>query len=61
VSSSDFPNFARNLNTMDSDTGTETQVAHTRIHHTSEHPSHIVLPIVPAGASTRWNPPLRSQ
>ncbi|MDQ3606252.1 MAG: CocE/NonD family hydrolase, partial [Gemmatimonadota bacterium] len=56
VSSSDFPNFARNLNTMDSDTGTETRVARTRIHHTRAYPSHIVLPIVPATATQPWNP-----
>lgn len=57
VSSSDFPNFARNLNTAESsDTGTRMQVAHTKIHHSREYPSHIVLPVVPAGASRRWVP-----
>jgi uncharacterized protein len=61
VSSSDFPNFARNLNTMNSDTGTEMRVARTRIHHTDQYPSHILLPVVPEGASTRWNPPLRPE
>lgn len=58
VSSSDFPNFARNLNHMDSDTGSRIVVAHTRIHHTAEYPSHVLLPVVPAGATERWRPPL---
>ncbi|MGH7504703.1 MAG: CocE/NonD family hydrolase, partial [Longimicrobiales bacterium] len=52
VSSSNFPLFARNLNTMDSDTGVEMRQAHTRIHHTPEHPSRITLPIVPNGVAT---------
>ena len=56
VSSSDFPNFARNLNTMDSDTGTEMRTARTRIHHTRQYPSHVVLPVIPAGASRPWQP-----
>lgn len=59
VSSSDFPNFARNLNTMNSDTGTETRIAHTKIHHSREYPSHILLPIIPTGATERWTPPRR--
>jgi len=54
VAGSDFPNFARNLNTMNSDTGTETRIARTRIEHSAAHPSHIVIPIVPAGASAAW-------
>jgi putative CocE/NonD family hydrolase len=56
VTSSDFPNFGRNLNTMNSDSGTEIKVAQIRVEHTTKFPSHIVVPIVPAGASTRWNP-----
>ena len=58
VSSSDFPNFARNLNTMNSDTGTETRTANIKVHHSREHPSTITLPVVPAGASRAWKPPL---
>src|SRR5690606_3831029 len=58
VTSSDFPVFARNLNTANSDTGTEMAVARTRIHHSAEHPSEIVIPIVPAGASVPFEPPL---
>ena len=54
IASSDFPNFARNLNTMRSDTGTEIRVAHTRIEHSASYPSHILLPIVPPGAARPW-------
>ena len=56
VSSSDFPNFARNLNTMNSDTGTEMRTAHTRIHHTKQYPSQIILPVIPEGATRPWKP-----
>ncbi len=58
VSSSDFPNFARNLNTADSDTGTRMVVAHTRIHHSAQYPSAITLPVVPAGKTSSFSPPL---
>jgi putative CocE/NonD family hydrolase len=54
IAGSDFPNFGRNLNTMSSDTGTEIRVASTRIEHTAAYPSHIVVPIVPAGATKPW-------
>jgi putative CocE/NonD family hydrolase len=56
ISSSDFPNFGRNLNVMNSDSGTEMKVAQTRIEHSAQSPSHIVLPVIPAGATTRWRP-----
>ena len=56
LSSSDFPNFGRNLNTMASDTGTVMRVAHTRILHTAQYPSAITLPVVPSGTTQRWNP-----
>jgi len=59
VSSSDFPNFARNLNHMDSDTESRIAVAHTRIHHSADYASHILLPVIPEGATRRWQPPLR--
>ena len=61
VSSSDFPNFARNLNHMDSDTGSTIRVARTTVHHSSEYPSHILLPVVPPGAAKPWHPPTRSR
>ena len=47
VSSSNFPRFARNLNTggrnYDEKDGV---VAHNKVHHSKEHPSHIVIPIM---------------
>ena len=52
VSSSNFPRFARNLNTG-GDNWNETKgvVAHNVIHHSREHPSQIRLPIVRRPAS----------
>jgi len=48
ITSSNFPFFARNLNTgRNSSTTTEMRVAHTKIHHSPEYPSHLVLPILP--------------
>lgn len=47
VSSSNFPNFERNLNTgRNNFTETEIVVANNVVHHSAEHPSYIVLPIV---------------
>ena len=51
VSSSNFPQFDRNPNTgnpfgMDA----EMQIANQTVYHDAEHPSHILLPIVPAGS-----------
>jgi putative CocE/NonD family hydrolase len=60
VTSSDFPNFGRNLNTADSDTGTRMAVAHTRILHSAQYPSAITLPVVPAGKTAGYAPPLNS-
>lgn len=57
VSSSDFPSFARNLNTAANPyTTTEMRVARTHIHHSREYPSRVLLPIVPEGSSRPWNP-----
>ncbi len=48
ISSSNFPRFNRNLNTGENvATGTRWQVAHQTILHTSEYPSHILLPVIP--------------
>ena len=48
ISSSNFPRFSRNLNTgEDVGTGTRMQVAHQTVLHTGEHPSHIILPVIP--------------
>ncbi|MFP4083249.1 MAG: CocE/NonD family hydrolase [Candidatus Aminicenantes bacterium] len=47
ISSSDFPVFNRNLNTgKDPYTSAEMVKAHQNIYHDSEHPSHIVLPVI---------------
>ena len=47
VSSSNFPRFARNLNTGGNNYDeSEGVVAHNKIHHTREYPSSIQLPIV---------------
>ena len=54
ITSSNFPNFGRNLNHMDSDTGTEIRIAKTRIYHSNQHPSHILLPVIPEGVTLPW-------
>ena len=47
VSSSDFPNFGRNLNTgKNNETTSEIRVAHTRILHSKDAPSSITLPVI---------------
>ena len=48
ISSSNFPRFARNLNTgEDAATGTRVTTATNTIYHDKEHPSALVLPMVP--------------
>jgi putative CocE/NonD family hydrolase len=48
ISSSDFPRFDRNLNTgEDPSTGTRMAIARQTVHHTAQHPSHLVLPVIP--------------
>jgi len=48
ISSSNFPRFDVNPNTGEPlGRNTHTQVAITMIHHDREHPSHIVLPLIP--------------
>ena len=48
ISSSNFPRFSRNLNTgEDVATGTDMQVARQTLFHSEEHPSHVMLPIIP--------------
>ncbi len=55
VSSSNFPFYARNLNRGENNsTTTERRPAHTRILHSDEHPSHIVLPVVPVAVPAGW-------
>ena len=47
VTSSNFPKFARNLNTGGpNETEREAVVADNAIHHSAEHPSYIELPVV---------------
>jgi putative CocE/NonD family hydrolase len=48
ISSSAFPKYDRNLNTGEAlGKTTSMKVAEQKIYHDREHPSHVVLPIVP--------------
>jgi putative CocE/NonD family hydrolase len=48
VSSALFPKYSRNLNTgTNNERGTRFVVAHQRILHDAEHPSHVTLPVIP--------------
>jgi putative CocE/NonD family hydrolase len=48
ISSSSFPRFSRNLNTGESvATGTTIRIAEQRVLHSTEYPSHVVLPVIP--------------
>lgn len=48
VSSSNFPRYNRNLNTGNPiATDTEIRVAHQTVFHDAEHPSHVLLPVIP--------------
>jgi hypothetical protein len=48
ITSSNFPRFDRNLNTgEDPATGTRMEKAQQRVLHDREHPSHILLPVIP--------------
>jgi len=50
VSSANFPRFARNLNTgQPINTGTDMRPARQTIHHSAVYPSHLILPVIPAG------------
>jgi putative CocE/NonD family hydrolase len=54
ISSSDFPQFDPNPNTGSwLGESTATQVAHQTVLHDTEHPSALVLPIIPASASSK--------
>jgi putative CocE/NonD family hydrolase len=49
ISSSNFPRFDRNLNTGGNNYDeVEWKLAHNTLHHSSAHPSYIVLPVIPA-------------
>jgi len=48
VSSSNFPRFARNQNTgLPLGTSAETRKAQQTVHHDAEHPSRLILPVIP--------------
>jgi hypothetical protein len=50
ISSSNFPQFDRNPNTGNPfGQDAEMQVAHQTVYHDADHPSHVLLPIIPAG------------
>ena len=50
ISSSNFPRFDRNLNTGSpiADDASP-RIARQRVFHDGEHPSHVLLPVIPAG------------
>ena len=51
ISSSNFPRFDRNLNTGEPfGTGTKFIKATQTIYHDKEHPSHVLLPVIPSGS-----------
>ncbi len=53
ISSSNFPHFARNLNTgEDLGIGDTPVVAEQSVYHNSLHASHIILPIIPTGSGS---------
>jgi uncharacterized protein len=53
VSSSNFPRFDRNLNTgEDPATGTRMTVAKQTVYHSTDYPSHVVLPVIPKDTRT---------
>ncbi|MDE0061789.1 MAG: CocE/NonD family hydrolase [Gammaproteobacteria bacterium] len=50
VSSSDFPLYERNLNTGGNNYDeVEWVIAENSVHHSAEHPSHLILPVIPGG------------
>ena len=52
ISSSNFPRFDRNLNTgEDPGTGVNMETAEQTVYHSSEYPSHILLPVIPRGTN----------
>ena len=55
ISSSYYPYYLRNLNTGEDNLALATQpvVARQTIRHDADHPSHIVLPVIPATAARR--------
>jgi putative CocE/NonD family hydrolase len=57
IGSSNFPLWDRNLNTgNDPATDTEMRRARQTIHHDAAHPSHLILPVIPAKREERARP-----
>ena len=57
VSSSNFPRFDVNPNTGEpANSNRRTIIAHNTIYHDREHPSHIILPLMPLGAGEAGKP-----
>jgi putative CocE/NonD family hydrolase len=62
ISSSNFPRFDRNLNTGElPGTATTMAKATQTIYHDAQHPSRIVLPVIPKRATDSSPPPARRQ
>jgi putative CocE/NonD family hydrolase len=54
ISGAFFPHFSRNLQTGKSEiTSSATRAAHIRIYGDADHPSRIVLPVIPTGVGTK--------
>lgn len=50
IASSNFPRYARNLNTAEGLAGAESVSADQTIYHDQDHPSHVEIPVVPMAA-----------
>jgi len=56
VSGAFFPHFSRNLQTGKSEaTSSEVRVGHVRIYHDADHPSRLILPVVPRSGHANTN------
>lgn len=57
VSSSNFPRWDRNLNTGGNNFDeTEWEIARNTVHHSTQYPSHVVLPIIEAAGGSKQQP-----
>ena len=54
VTSSNFPRWARNLNIWDQKNATlaDSRIAHQKVLHDADHPSRVLLPVIPASTAT---------
>lgn len=56
IASSNFPRYVRNQNTgLPLGTSAETKIAEQTIYHDAEHPSQLILPIIPAKSSSDFS------